>query len=81
MSLLDNPVGWTESRVGNRKIFFLLVMTQIVLGLIAIFVSRSGEFAAAMTFGILLFGIAYPCMYLYALKGVLAEYHNLQASQ
>lgn len=79
MSLIDNPVGWAESRVGSRKIFLLLIATQIVLGFIAIFVSRKGEFAAAMTTGILLFGIAYPCMYLYALRGLLAEYRNLNA--
>jgi len=79
MSLIDNPVEWAESRVENRSIFLLLIATQIVLGLIAIIVSRKGEFAGAMTFGILLFGIAYPCMYLYALKGVLVEYRNMNA--
>jgi hypothetical protein len=78
MSLIDNPVEWAESRAGSRKIYLLLIATQIVLGFIAIFVSRKGEFAAAMTFGILLFGIAYPCMYLYALRSVLTEYRSLK---
>ena len=79
MSLLDDPVEWAESRVANRNTFLLLIATQIALGFIAIYVSRKGEFAAAMTFGILLFGIAFPCMYLYALRGLLAEYRNLSA--
>jgi len=79
MSLIGDPVGWAESRVGSRNIFLLLIATQIVLGFIAIYVSRKGEFAAAMTFGILLFGIAFPCMYLYALRGLLGEYRNLSA--
>lgn len=77
MSLLDNPVEWSESRVGNRNITRLLITTQIVLGFIAIYVSKMGEFAGAMTFRILLFGIAYPCMYLYALRRLLAEYRQL----
>jgi len=81
MSLIDNPVSWAESRVGHRSIYLLLITTQIVLGFSAIIVSRQGEFANAMTFGILLFGIAYPCMYLYALRGLLAEYKKLQAPE
>jgi len=79
MSLIDNPVGWAEARAGNRNIFVLLIATQIVLGFIAIVVSRKGEYANAMTSGILLFGIAYPCMYLYALRGLVAKYRNLNA--
>jgi len=78
MSLLDSPVEWAESRAGNRNVFRFLIATQIVLGFIAIYVVRLGEFASAMTFGILLFGMAYPCMYLYALRGVLAEYRSLK---
>jgi len=81
MSLIDNPVRWAESRVGRRSIYLLLITTQIVLGFIAIIVSQKGEFANAMTFGILLFGIAYPCMYLYALRGLLAEYRQLQTPE
>ena len=79
MSLLDDPVEWAESRVANRNTFLLLIATQIALGFIAIYVSQKGEFATAMTFGILLFGIAFPCMYLYALRGLLAEYRKLSA--
>ena len=81
MSLIDKPVEWAESRAGNRNIFVLLIATQIVLGFIAIIVVRKGEFANVMTFGILLFGIAYPCMYLYALRGLVAEYRKLMASR
>ena len=79
MTLIDNPVEWAESRAGNRNIFILLIATQIVLGFIGIIVVRKGEYANAMTSGILLFGIAYPCMYLYALRGLLAAYRNLNA--
>jgi len=76
MTLIDSPVEWAESRVGSRNVYYLLVATHIILGFLAITVSRRGDFAGAMTFGILLFGIAYPCMYLYALRGLLAEYRK-----
>ena len=79
MSLIDSPVEWAESRVGSRNAYLLLVALHIVVGFLAIIVSKRGEFAVAMTFGILLFGIAYPCMYLYALRSLVVEYRKLNA--
>lgn len=80
MSLLDNPVGWAEATVGKRYVLLFLYAVHIILGFAAIVVTRNNGIDGGMTFGILLFGIAYPCMYLYALKGLLNKYKQLVAT-
>ena len=77
MSLLDNPVEWTEATVGKRYVLILLYALHIFLGFAAIVFTRKNGIDSGMTFGILLFGIAYPCMYLYALKSLLDKYRQL----
>jgi len=77
MSLLDNPAGWAEATVGKRYKFFLICAVHVFLGFAAIVVSERKGIDSGMTFGILLFGIAFPCMYLYALRGLLTKYRQL----
>ena len=78
MSLLDEPVKWAEAAVGKRYMFFILIGLHIALGFWAIWVTRKNGIDS-MTFGILYFGVAHPCMYLYALKAVLTKYRMLSA--
>lgn len=77
MSLFDNPVEWAEATVGKRYHLPLFCGLHIFLGFTAIFVTRNNGIDGGMTFGILLFGIAFPCMYLYALKSLLDKYREL----
>ena len=77
MSLFDNPVEWAEATVGKRYNLLLFYAVHIFLGFTAIVVTRNNGIDSGMTFGILLFGIAFPCMYLYALKSLLDKYRQL----
>jgi len=81
MSLFDDPVGWAESSVGSRGKFLFIVVTQVILGFTAIYFNGTGEYKSAMTSGILLFGIGFPCMYVYALRSLLAEYQKLSRQE
>ena len=78
MSLFDDPVSWVEGAVGTRFKYLFISGVQVILGLIAIFFIQNTGHDHSLTFGILLFGIAFPCMYLYALKCLLNEYKKLK---
>lgn len=77
MSLLDNPAEWAEATVGRRYKLLLICAAHVFLGVTAIVITRNNGIDGGMTFGILLFGIAFPCMYLYALKSLLDKYRQL----
>ena len=81
MSLLDDPVQWVEASVGSRGKFLFIITTQIVLGFTAIYFNGTGEYTSAMTSGILLFGIGFLCIYVYALRSLLAEYRKLSSHE
>lgn len=78
MSLLDDPAGWAEGAVGSRAKLLLFIGGHVLIGLAGIIGIQGTGLDSTFTFGIALFGIAFPCMYLYAMRGLLTEYKKLR---
>lgn len=68
-NLLSDPVGWSESAVGNVPSFVLAVVGQIV-GAWLIWRTHGAVWSTVV------FTIVVPSFYLYALRAYVASHHT-----
>lgn len=74
--LFKNPINWAKAAVGSRFKFWFAVFIQLLCGVYVLYACRTvGGFSSVI---VVLFMIAMPFNYLYALRKLLLELQKLE---